>query len=451
MYEQIFNKVINPLYETVLRRRNTLIYAKEYESNQWLSLNELETIQWKKLKELLFFCSKNVAYYKKLWDSEGISPHDVKTMSDFEKLPILTKGIIRENYNDLISDPYRGRTLTKSTGGSTGIPLSFEYTRESFERRNAVMLRGYAWAGSRLGRKTSFVWGGSIGDETRIQVLKEMLHNKLLRRQFLNSFIMSKTNLIRFVEKINKYNPQVLVGYVNPVYTLAKFIKSSGIKVHSPDSIITGAEPLMSFQRKDIEEAFGCSVFNTYGCREFMLMASECEKHNGLHINIDHLILETVDEKNNGVIDLPGDIAITDLHNYGMPFIRYVNGDVGIKSKEKCTCGRALPILKSVEGRKLDAIKTIDGRILPGEFFPRLMRGMKGVERYQFVQEKIDKLVVKLVKNEGFDQSSINYINNKIKGALGNNISVNIRFVDEIELTMSGKYRVAISQLEEDS
>lgn len=446
IYEQLFRNALYPLYETALMKRDTFKFHNEYVRNQWLSEDELISIQWNKLTKLLGFCSKNVPYYQKLWEEEDIFLGDIKSMDDYQSLPILTKDNIKNNYEDLIAAPYIGKTLSKSTGGSTGVPLKLEFTRESDQRRTAVMWRGYSWAGADVGKKTAYVWGGAVGNPSPLKLQKERLFNALFRRYFLNSFNLTQSNTHQYIDAINRFKPNVIVGYVNPLYILAKYINENNVSLCAVESVITGAEALLPFQRDEIARAFNCPVFNTYGCREFMLIASECENHDGLHINIDHLVVETINDEGRQVESI-GDLAITDLHNYGMPFIRYVNGDLGIISKRKCTCGRGFPLLESVEGRKLDVIRTKDGKQLPGEFFPHMMKDVIGIARFQVVQDSIDRIIVKIVKNEKFDNTASEYITQEIEKVLGKSVEIDYQYVANIPLTKTGKQRVTISNL----
>lgn len=445
-YEYAYRKILYPFYEGVVRQRQTLRYLAEYERDQWRSLDELKAIQWDKIARLLKFSYEHVPFYRARWSAAGIHWQDIRSMEDFSRLPVLTKDDIRNNYDRLVAEPFKGKTYRKKTGGSTGQPLVFEYTRESSQRRQAVMMRDYGWAGARPARRTAYVWGVDIGKVPFAKRVKIELHNRLLRRKMLNSFVMSEKNIDEYLNAINRYRPEVLVGYVSPLHLLARRRLEIGGQHWQPKTIITGAEGLLDFQRRDLEQAFGCKVFNTYGCREFMSIAAECSEHKGLHINMDHLVVELLGA--GGQCDRSGEVVITDLHNYGMPFIRYINGDLATSMPGTCPCGRHLPRLQSVEGRILDVIRTQDGRMLAGEFFPHLMKDISGVERFQVVQRNLDELEISIVKNDAFNSASMQLLNEEIRKVLGAGIDVQYKFLDDIPLTSSGKLRVTISELD---
>ncbi|HEY0229966.1 MAG TPA: phenylacetate--CoA ligase family protein [Dokdonella sp.] len=446
-YEKLFRHALFPLYESVLQRRKTLHYLAEYEANQWLDREQVLALQWSKLKRLLEHCYREVPYYRRRWTEVGATPADIRTLDDYARLPILTKKDIRENFDELIAPSWRGRLLYKATGGSTGEPLRFGYTRESNERRTAVMWRGYAWAGARMGRRTLYLWGGSVGTPPRVKQIKDRLYHAAFGRRMLDSFRMTAANIGGYADAIDAYRPQIMVAYVGPLVRLAQWMLDTRRTVFRPEAILCGAEALHEAQREIVQRAFGCPVYNTYGCREFMLIASECEQRNGLHINADHLLVETGSGRSVDGVAGAADIIITDLHNEGMPFIRYVNGDLATPTTQACPCGRGLPLLKRVEGRRLDAIRTRDGRLLPGEFFPHMLKDVAGVQQFQVVQRTWETLDISVVRGPAFDESSLDYMRREIGKVLGDSVDLHFHFVERIALMPSGKLRVTVCEI----
>lgn len=175
-----------------------------------------------------------------------------------------------------------------------------------------------------------------------------------------------------------------------------------------------------------------------------MLVASECEHHDGLHVNADHLHVELLGAD----ASVPAELAITDLSNYGMPFLRYLNGDLAqAHPGGECACGRALPRLGRVVGRKLDMIRSSDGRLLPGEFFPHMFKDVAGVRNFQVIQSQLDRLLVKVVSDNAFGEVEERYVRDQIARVLGGAVAIDLHRVDEIPLTPSGKHRVTISEV----
>lgn len=446
-YGSLFHEVLFPLYETGLRRRGTIRYIDEYDRGQWLDAEDIDALRWNKLQRLLRHCWETVPYYRDQWRGLGIeSVEDIRGYADFARLPVLTKEHIRENFSRLQSRLVSREVMYKSTGGSTGEALRFGYTRESYERRTAVMWRGYGWAGLTPGQRALYLWGGALGGVSRATRLKDRVYHALFNRRMLDCFAMTEANLADYAAAIRKFEPMVIVSYVTPIVRLARWIEQMGRPISGVRSVIGAAEALHDFQRPLIEAAFpGAQVFNTYGCREFMLIASECEHHDGLHVNADHLHVELLGTDP----AVPAELAITDLSNFGMPFLRYLNGDLALAhAGGACACGRTLPRLAKVVGRKLDMIRSVDGRLLPGEFFPHMFKDVAGVRRFQVIQSQLDRLLVKVVAEAAFDEKQERYVREQISRVLGDAVFVDLQRVDRIPMTPSGKHRVTISEVQ---
>lgn len=441
-YGPLFRRLIYPAYETVLRRRGTLAYAAEYEANSWFSADRIAELQWCKLNRLVAHCWEHVPYYRARWAQSGIEdPRDIRNVDDYARLPVLTKQDVRDNFEQLKSSRYRGKLLYKTTGGSTGEPLTIGYTRESYERRNAVMFRGYGWAKAKLGRRALYLWGVAP------QGIKQRMHHALFNRRVLDIFTMSDENMRDYAREIDRHRPEIIVSYVASVVRLAQWLLDNGVRVHRPEAVLCAAEPLYDYQRKLIEEAFGCPVYNTYGCREFMLIASECELRDGLHVNADHLRVELGDQVfASAERDIPRQVLVTDLHNYGMPLLRYANGDMASGRQGACACGRGLPMLGKVEGRSMDALRTPQGHYV-GEFLEHLMFDAPGIARFQAVQTRLDVIDISIVRQAHFQEGCLEQVRTGMFQAFGHGVELRFHYTEEIPLTASGKLRVAISTL----
>lgn len=444
MYEALFKHILFPAYETLIRRRGTASYVAEYDRSQWLRPDEIAALQLGKLNDLLAYCWKHVPFLQQHWRAAGRQPVPLVHLDELADYPTLTKALITANYQDMIAGPWRGRTMTKTTGGSTGDPFRFEYTMDVYARRTAIMWRGYGWGGAGLGTRTAYLWGtglrkGGWGG------LKDRLYHGAFNRHFFDAFTMTGSNIDRRIDEIARCRPKAMVGYVAPLVLVARRMIETGRTITGLRAVLTGAEALFEAERKELERAFGCPVFNTYGAREVMLMASECDRHNGLHVNADHLLLETLGENGRPVAGASGDLAITDLHNFGMPMVRYLNGDRATYSDATCPCGRGLPLLSSVDGRILDLIETPDGRHLPGEFFVVVMLASPDVKRWQVVQTAPDCVQFRLVVPAPWTRAQRDTVTAKVRERAGPGMRVEFAEVADIPNTRSGKRRLTIS------
>lgn len=445
MYDLLFRHALFPAYETLVKRRRTSTHARQYGSSQWASPEEIKRLQLAKLNALLAHCWQHVSFLREHWSDAGCRPGTLRDLEDFSRFPLLTKQHITAHYQEMIATNWRGRTLSKVTGGSTGDPFRFEYTMDAYARRTAVMWRGYGWGGAGLGTRTAYLWGTGLRSGGWGGV-KDRLYHGAFNRRFFDAFALSEDGIDLRIDEIMRYRPRAVVGYVAPLVLVARRMLQTDRRLTGVRGVLTGAEALFEPERRDIEAAFGCEVFETYGSREVMLMASECGHHDGLHVNADHLLLETVGTDGAPVRNgTSGDVAVTDFHNLGMPMVRYLNGDRATYSGKTCGCGRGLPLLSSVDGRLLDMIRTPDGRHIAGEFFVAATLDWPQIRQWQVVQTATDCVEVRLVVPDDWGPPQRDRLAGKISSVVGPSMRVIVTEVAAIAATPSGKRRLTIA------
>jgi phenylacetate-CoA ligase len=451
MYTQLFQKILYPVYETGIQQRKTLSYLDELQRTQWLSSEQIQKLQWQRTKTLLSHAVAYSPFYAELYKKLGIDISNINNMHDFTSLPVISRSEVVDNFEQMHATNFKGKLLFKSTGGSTGVPVRLALDRQSYEWRTAVAQRGYSWANCEIGTHTLYIWGVDVGKQPFKKALKTRLYHSLLNRKMFNCFNFDDNEMLRCVQYINKKKPTGIVSYTTGIYNLAQFISKNNISLDTTavKSIITGAEKLFDYQRELIESVFKARVFNTYGCREFMLLASECEKHEGLHVNSDSVVVEIVVDGKPAKPGESGELVITDLHNYGMPFIRYKNGDLATQSAKICSCGRGLPLIEDIDGRKTDIIVAFNGTKIPGIYFPHLMKEIPEIKKYQVIQKTRSELEVKIVQLLPISGEKIQFLRDEIQNVVGRQVDVKFNFVDDIPLNASGKFRVAISEIRE--
>ncbi len=232
------------------------------------------------------------------------------------------------------------------------------------------------------------------------------------------------------------------------MFVFAKFLEEEGLKPPRVRGVIISGEKSFPYQKEKIGQVFNAPVFERYGSQEFCNIAAECEQHNGMHINADALHVEVL--RDDGTLAEPGEvghIVVTGFDNMAMPFIRYKMGDMGALSDEPCPCGRGLPLLKSVAGREMDMIASPEGNICAGIMFPHFMKEFADIKGFQFVQESLDHLRLRIVPDKDFDRGVLGFMEEQLRRYVGPTMRIEFEFVDELETLMSGKYKMVISKI----
>jgi phenylacetate-CoA ligase len=148
------------------------------------------------------------------------------------------------------------------------------------------------------------------------------------------------------------------------------------------------------------------------------------------------------------VVGEPGRVLVTDLHNFGMPFIRYENGDVAVIDPEPCGCGRGLPLLKYVEGRVEDVVHLPDGRRLTGLYFVHIFKDFELIRYYKVTQNRRDMLRIQIVPRRADAAGLIEAVKAALGAQLGPLVELHVELVEDIPLTGAGKRRVVESRLD---
>lgn len=255
----------------------------------------------------------------------------------------------------------------------------------------------------------------------------------------------------RFHEAALRYKPTMYFGHAHSLYLFAQFLQQKGLQLPRPEGIVSTAMVLHDFERKVIEQAFRAKIFNRYGCEEVSLIASECAFHEGLHINMDTLIVEIVGPDGNTVpAGTPGAVVVTDLTNYAMPIIRYKIGDVATMKKEPCSCGMSYPLLESLNGRIADYVRTPSGKFVSGiSLTENFAMKIPEIKQLQIVQDQTDHFTYRIVRGDSWSSDAVEEVKRLTIERFDGEIRHDIEYVESIQSESSGKYRFCISLLDE--
>lgn len=420
---------------------------KKLVKNQWNTYEELKLDQEKKLRHLIGFAYENVPYYHNLFKSLDISPGDIKTTEDLEKLPILTKDTIKEHWEEFKPiNLSKMKYYTRATGGSTGTPMQYRISKYDRFFSGALLYRGWGYEGYELGDKMVFLAGSSLAIGTQSRMTTKT-HETVRNIRKLSSFDMGEHEMEKYVGVLNSFKPRFIQAYASSIYFFAQWLEKNQVSVPSLEGVITTAEKLFPHMRKTIGDVFGCDVYDTYGLNDGGVSAYECKEHIGMHIDTERSVMEVVDGEGLAVKEGEGQILATSLHNYAMPFIRYATGDDGVLLDESCPCGRSHQLLKEVVGRTTDVLITPEGKNIHGWFFLYIFWDYgKGVKEYQVVQKTLYKIVINIVTEDGFDKEQLEHVQDIIhKRSPGWDIE--FKFVDQIKRTKAGKYKFIINEV----
>ena len=439
----------------IVSGRHFLTRLDELNRAQWYSKEALLALQQTKLHRLLTYAYQYVPYYRRLFDQVGFRPDAaLSDMASLHKLPILTKATIHDNFDALLTTENKRRTEMSrlTTGGSTGHPLVFMQDANFRDYVTADIHRHLGWAGWQFGQIHAYIWGANF-EVKASQAIRARLMNWALNRFVTNAYVLSEESMSAFAAQVRRYRPRLLFGYPSSLHRFAEFVRERSLDDIKFDAIFASAEVLYPDQRRFIEEVFGGKMFNRYGTRELGGISCECGAHTGLHASIDNNYIEILRDLDSNQPAQPGEtghIIVTNLNNYGMPFIRYSIEDMGAWSTlDGCPCGRQLPMMDLVQGRRIDMFKAKDGHSVWGGFASPLF-GMEGVKQFQLVQKRLDLVVARIVK-EGqleLDETRLAEIERTVHTALGDDVRVEFEFPAEIPVLASGKYRYAISELD---
>jgi phenylacetate-CoA ligase len=430
-----------------LRHSESLRLFQECQAEPWQSPDEVRYRQFARLSRLLVHAERRVPYYRGLFRSLGITAADVRSFEDYAQLPVLTKDILRERQDDLISETAdRAGLFAHHSGGSTGVPVSFYRDRSYIDASDAGTYRNLAQCGWRPGDMVAFFWGFNERlDQMRPWEFE--LRQQLRRFYQFDPFRSEPAAMAEWTRTWRRVRPVVVLGYASTIARFAEYLEESGQRLPPLRGVFSTAEKLYAPQRAAIERAFDCKVFDLYGSSEVQNIAAECPA-GSMHINADYCLVETEVAGPADVRTRP--LLVTSLRQFAMPFLRYRNEDSGTLLDGTCSCGRGFPLMRLDIARLSDNFVLPGGRVVHGEYFTHLMYGSEGVASFQFHQTAPDRIVLRIVPSGGSPGGRTTAVRRSIEQirALSDvPIAVEVEEVASIPLSSAGKHRFTRSDV----
>ena len=398
------------------------------------SADELQSLRDRKLRMMIRHAFETVPYYHALFTSAGLSPEDVQGTDDLKKIPVTTKEDLTAAGLDNILTRNTGKStcFICRTSGSSGKPFSTYLGRRERMVRRLLGLRRLVEAGFRPLDRVCILCDPAQSGGWRF------------RTHYL-SLILPAQKQIEFLQEkqpsILKVWPSCLRVLLHHTgYQLGRFIQ--------PRIVATSGETCDEEFRRALGADLKAEVFDFYGAGEFGPIASECHAHQGLHVNADQLIVECLDGDQTTGTCGPGEIVITSLYSFTMPFIRYRIGDRGFIQEKPCPCGNSFPLLTALQGQRNYTVALPDGRLLSiGALVNTALRPFSTLHKFRLIQESIDQFVLETVFLEQPTAEIISRIRSRICDSLGSGVRLDIAVVDSIDEEGVRKFGNFVSRL----
>ncbi len=445
----IAKKISYPLQDLA---NGTSIQAtlKELNKSQYWSLEKQKEFQFEKFLQLLHHSVANVPYYRDLFREEKLVLADIKEPGDIFKIPILTKEIAREKNKQLIAQNVNRMKVIKGvTGGTTGPPL--KVLRDIPDRTFtwAAFYRWYQWMGISYGDNILQLWGTpSVLRVPLSYKVKSAAKDFYYNRHHINSFNLNEKTIPGVLDKIEKYRPVFIRGYLSALIQVSEYILNNHITLScAPKALSSTTETLFPAYKRLIESAFNSKLYDQYGCGECNSISFDAGDKNGLYIATEHALLEILDENHAPAGFDQGRFIVTNLDNLAMPFIRYENGDSGRFMEYDEESEIKLPAVKEVLGRTADTITLKDGSRVHGVFFTDILNELfaespSSIHRFQVYQFSPGKIEFRIEKTTPPGKEYIAALDQALEKFF---YDVNVVSMSSLPKDKTGKFRYILS------
>ncbi len=401
----------------------------------WRSREALESMRRRKLGRLVQHAYEHVPYYRARMDGAGLRPDDIQTPADLQRMPVSTKADLRAAGGAALSPP-AGSLITRGTSGSSGQPFVTHRTPAEARRRMLREFRALVRAGVKPLDRLA-VLGPDRPRPTRIHARLGLYRQEVIR----GSLSVEEQS-----RRLRAFAPTVLWAYPSMLRSVLIQHDYRLSRLARPRILITSSEVFDPVFRGQIVRDHPVEVFNFYGAIEVGRIAAECRAHAGLHIEADALIVELLDGDRLVEPGETGRVVLTSLDNYAMPLIRYDLGDLSAEIPAPCPCGWPTPLLAAPMGRNSDMVTLPDGSRMSATRLNFVLREQPDLRHFRFRQDRADRLEAQLVYARPPSPEARADLRARLEAALGGQVQVDIRVVDEI-LVEGGKFKYLVSSL----
>ena len=397
---------------------------------------EIEAFQARRLRAVVRHAYENVPYYRGLFDRAGLRPGDIRGLADLPRIPLTSRADLQSlSARDVVAGRFGSKKLVVHlTSGSSGQPLSVRRTWFEEWLLQAYRLEVLFHLGLRVTDRRVAVTYLANGKPVR------RVRAGLLRYEEIDCF--SPPTLL--LARLRELGPDVLRGYPATLSWLVGQLTDADRERIRPKLVVTDSEMMTADMRTRIREGFGARVVDFYDSHEFNMIAWECAAGGSYHVSDTSILVEVLRDGRSAEPGEEGELVATALHSFAMPFIRYRLGDLVTRGPFGCPCGAPNSTLAQIQGRTFDRFELPGGRsIHPYRLATTLVRSASWLRQFQIVQEKSDRIRLKLVAMEG-SVPPANWggeMRRVFSESLGEGIRIEMEWVDRIPKEPNGKFR----------
>lgn len=434
--------MIEPALKAIARGHGYAIFRTFLQRSQWWSADQRDAWIAKQVKRTLV-AAQRVPFYRDTFAELGFDPRtDAADLDVLAKLPILTRQEVKRQGARMFAARIPGTFMAGHTSGTTGEPLALRLAASFVAFDAACVFRHWSWAGYELFQPVVAL--RSYVPETPEQPLWR--YSRAQNTMFFSAYHLTPHNCERYIDEVLRFRPRIIRGYPSTMTLFAEYAYRRRAELAFVAGIFTSSETLLDHERETIERTFGNKVFNWYGMTEPALVLTECEARQGMHVNWEYGYGELLPSD-----DLAPDerrLVTTGFHNPAMPLVRYETGDVVRVhgSTGRCACGRTMPLVHSVAGRKDECIYTPDGRRLPSVNFYTMFRAYDEVLRFQIAQYGQREIVVRIAPraNGRLDGPVLEHIRQALRARLGAAVAIDLVVTHRFLTNADGKSPVIV-------
>lgn len=437
-----------------LRLRNSAWIARHAPREGSLPYDErrIQASSQRWLRSAVAHAYHHVPHYREAFVKRGLRPEDIREPADLAELPLIDRDDLQLRGERLISDALPRETLVPiSTGGTSGRPARVLHDPFAMiagaahrERSRRVQLRA---AGRRVRlRQIIFQSRRSTSATTARAFSRNSLLPRSLRlEERVVPMFAPPEEQIRAIEE---FRPDAIWGYGSLLEALFAAIEDRGGAKHLPAIAVYAGDGMSARGRRLLPERFGVAVQSLYGTVEAFHLGFECEAGLGMHMNVDlHPIRILGPDGAELGPGESGEVVLSNLVHRGTVLLNYRLGDIAAWVGEPCPCGRRLPLLSFIEGRRDEWLRGPAGE----RIHPQTVRILFTPEADQVRAFQVRQLAplrfaaqVVLAGPEGHD-ALIGRLRDRFRESFGPEVEVSFEFVERLERTADGKQRAVFA------